>query len=171
MIILLMIALCAVTVSTWRGSAQHVPTYGPIYSGATTFNEMHSVSTPLTWTKTGELHFPKYQDVSNMLFTSQITFTNNLPGPYGTWFKLRFRTEDGTYISDSPFTGTVSAYAIAYQNAMLSDTIIDDRVHKEPPAGDYVAELWAYTGGGTLNVIPYTTNITVWEVPTFITPQ
>lgn len=147
------------------------PTYGPIYSGATTFIEPHTVSEPQTWTKTGDLHFPKYQDVSNMLFTCQITFVNSEPGPYGTMFKLRFRTEAGEYFAESPFTGQVSAHANAYQNAMLSDTIIDLRVMKEPPAGEYVAELWVFTGGGVLTVAPYATNIAVWEAPFFITPQ
>lgn len=147
------------------------PTYGPIYSGATTFNDLHSVSQPLTWTKAGELAFPKYQNESNLFFTCQVTFTNNEPGPYGTMFKLKFRTLAGEYISESPFTGQVSAYANAYQNCHLSDTILDSRVMNHPPAGDYVAELWALTGGGTLNVVPFATNIAVLEAPFFITPQ
>jgi hypothetical protein len=161
--------LLAASVALVRSNAP--PVYGPIFSGATTFNEMHIVDLPLTWTKTGELHFPKYQDGSNMLFTAQITFINDSPEQWGTWFKLRFRTEEGLYISDSPFTGAVNAAATAYQNCMLSDTILDTRVNNHPPKGDYVAEVWAYTGGGTLKIVPYATNITVWEVPFFITPR
>lgn len=165
---LIVLAVCFVLIGL---ADTNRPTYGPIFSGATTFNEMHSITEPLTWTKTGELHFPKYQDESNMLFSVQITFRNTSPEHWGTWFKMRFRTEDGTYISDSPFTGEINKDAIAYQNCHLSDTILDTRVNNHPPSGNYVAELWAYTGGGQLDVVPYATNILVWECPFFITPR
>lgn len=154
-----------------KSTARQQLTYGPLFAGATTFTQNYPVTTPMTWAKTGELVFEKYQQDTNLLFTAQVTFIMTDALPWGVQFKLRFRTDTGTYIGDTPITGEVNKGAWALQNCMLSDTVLDVRYGQQPPAGNYVAELWAQTGGGELQVAGYTTNILLWEMPRFITPE
>lgn len=126
-----------------------------------------TVDQPQTWTDTG-FHIPvrKLQNDSNFVYTTTITFQYPSALSYGARFQIRVRDADtGEDIMAHTGTGEVNKAAFAWQNASIADTVFDARVGKEPPTGNYVFELWALTGGSSLQILPRTTNLVIMEIP------
>lgn len=133
---------------------------------ATTLNSASTITGNSTFAQTGlTLSVTKLQDNSALFYTCQITFQFDTSSAVGAHFKMRVKDSNNNYIMPDMVTGEVSNWASAYENAMLSDTVIHTGNSGDPPAGTYTFELWALAGGGNLTIVPYMSNIAVLELP------
>ena len=108
----------------------------------------------------------KHLTRSNFFYTAQLTFQQEHKGTFGAHFKVVVRrASDCTSIMTPVITGQVLHVPHAYYNATICDTVQDNETLIAPIAGDYVFELYALSGGGSLLVLGTMTTISVLEIP------